>query len=640
MAVAERAPRRRVRALAFALLLCAPGLLLSVAAPRHAAAAGPVATATPNTNLGDQQWVKMSMSGFPALAGLAGFRQCVANPVNVKTDCNNRGYYNAFNVNTDANGAAFVYLPVYANGDPQLGNAAHGLIVCDGNHPCVIAVLGDATDLVGAVFVPLTFAPATTDCPSPGDNAAFGTGSATAYQAIYRWQTAVCGPPSNTPIVYGVSNSIDGIDNFGAGQSQANFGVTGPVPPFTLPPGAPSYALAPITSSALVIGYRMFDSQLGTQITDLTLTPYEIAQIFLSNVVDMNADAGIRSLNPGVTFPHGLLPIVRAEHSAETWVFTSWLNATLGPGVWKTGGAPIGAQTIFPTAVTDVHISGSRALANHVQDPSGATQSGSSGLIGFMDSSTAAYYGLPTVRIRMPNGGVVGATPASIAQGVSLATQNADGTYTPDYTPTDPTAYPMSYPSYMLVPTNQIAGDPGRSLQSFVKYAVQQGQSNLPQGYAPLPAIMVNQALAAAAQIPTTGPGSGTGSSGGGGPGGAGSDSSSGGGDLGLNPSLGLSGAGVNGLATDAGAGGPGGAGSGSKPGAGTATAAVPAGVLLSGSIARWLLLGIAGLAVVGVAGGPVGYVIARKRHWSWPPHPLRHIWRLLRLRTAGAMPP
>jgi ABC-type phosphate transport system substrate-binding protein len=519
-----------------------------------------------------------------------------------------------------------MYVPVYTTGDRNLQTTVNGSgtstsIACDVSHSCVFAVVANRQDLTGAVYTPLSFALDASDCPSPGSNAVFGSGSATAYRAIFQWQTATCVAPASLPTIYAASNSIDGVDSFAQGQEQANFAVTGPVPPITLPSTAPSFKLAPITSSAVVIAYRVFDRR-GNQITNLTLTPYEIGQLFQGQL-SLYTDPGVASLNPGVEFWPNIAKCVRAEHSAETYVFTSWLTAMLGTGT--TAGFPPGARTIYPDIGAATHAAGSRGEALCVQAPGGDQIAAHTEMFGYMDSSTAAYYGLPTVRIRMPSGSIVAATSTSIAEGVSLATPNSDGSWTPDYTPTDPLAYPMSYPSYMVAPTSKIAGDQGKVLASFLKYAVQQGQTGLPPGYAPLPAVMVNQSLSVADQIPQSSSESGSG-----GPG-SGADAASLGGDFGLN---GLdNGNGDFGLGADSSTGVKPTSANGGKPGRTASGPPIPA-IALAGSMGRWMLLAVAVVAAFGIVAGPLTYVVAR----PWPPPWLRRLRRAVRLRRTASV--
>lgn len=621
--------RRLVRTSAVALLLVISSAVLSMTLALRASAAGPGITATPNAGLADGQFVKLGFTGFQPSQSVV-LRLCIAHPVNPATDCTstNTLYYET----TDSTGAGTTYLPVYS-GPANLpsGNAGYSLfpITCDASHACVIAA-ATTTDLSTAVYAPIAFGPSTDHCPNPGPSAVFGTGAATAYRALYHWQSNACVAPYNLPMVYAVSNGIDGVNNFALGQQQANFGVTGPLPSsaFMLPATAPSYKVAPITGSAVVIAYKMYDRR-GPQITNLTLTPYEIAQLFAPGITTqpLYTDPGVAFLNPGIEFPTSVQPFARAEHSSETWVFTSWLYATLGPGSW-----PMKAVTTWLPQNSVIEASGSKGVGEAVAGVNPRPPSIGQGTIGFMDSSTAAYYGLPTVKIRMPNGSIADAGQTStVMKGLSLATQNADGTYTPDYTPTATDAYPMSIPSFMLVPTNQIDPSSGATLAAFLKYAVQQGQSDLPAGYVPLPGTMVSQSLDAASAIPVTAPAASSSSSG------TAADSGFGNtglGGAGLNDQLPLGSVGGQSrppaqASSNAGNRCSSGAAACSSSVTGSAGGGQTASTLLvAGSGALAIVVAVAALAAFGVLTGPVTYFLARhprlrqrlERLWPWRP--------------------
>ena len=460
------------------------------------AATGPTITASPSSNLADGQFVKLDLSGFPPSVGVV-FRECKASPVNVATDCT------AIDTQVlavlDATGATETYLPVYEGNDLALENAGGtGSVTCDAHHACVIAGVRDTTDLASAVFAPISFGLSPDLCPPPSAySGVLGSGSATAYRAMYQWESAVCGPPSHLSVGYALSNSVDGVNNFGTRLT--DFGVTGPLPPFSLPSGAPSFKYAPITTSALVLAYRIYDLR-GQQITHLTLTPWLIGQIYQGLIPNWAQNPDITFLNPGVEFPGIVVPYARAEHSAESYVFTSWLSATLGRSGW-----PAGPQSIFPEPATGVTgVTTSSHLGFAVANPT--TPWSTTGNIGFMDASTAAFYGLPTVTIRRSNLSLISATPATIAQAVADSTTNADGTLTPNYATLDPNAYPMPITSYMLAPTSGITPAKGVTLAAFLRYAVQAGQSNLPAGYAPLSSGLVAESLRVAGEIPVKAP--------------------------------------------------------------------------------------------------------------------------------------
>ena len=197
-------------------------------------------------------------------------------------------------------------------------------------------------------------------------------------------------------------------------------------------------------------------------------------------------------------------PLVRGDHSAANYEFTSWLTATGGsalPSDWQ------GPSYDYPLnyLTQNAAIVGGESLADAIADPLSAQNSNDYtvvGYIGFIDASEAAYYGLPTAQIEN--------APASSwlrrrqhRRCDADETTNADGvTQTPDYTTTDAAAYPMPMIDYAVVPTNKYDYQKGRTLQSFLKYAVTTGQQNLPPGYVPLTPAMVQQTESVIPEIP------------------------------------------------------------------------------------------------------------------------------------------
>jgi phosphate transport system substrate-binding protein len=320
---------------------------------------------------------------------------------------------------------------------------------------------------------------------------------------MYRWEAEACQPPSSLFFSYTLRDSPDGVKSFLSGYAQ--FGVTGPWAPDFAPKAtstpAQTWAYAPLTMSGVVLAYRMYqplpDGTQGPQITNLTLTPDEIAGIFNGTLNGLGTDPVAVCLNPGVRLPNQVNAYARAEYSAQNWVFSSWLGRA--SSAWQQG-----ASEFFPgrgpTLVTGSTAVGIDALTN----PSNPTFAGA-GSIALMDSSTAAYYGLPTVNIHYGDcvsGQTVtsvSATAATIAAAENEATLNSDGTVTPSNS--DQAAWPMLMPTYMMVPTNNIDPLTGREIASFLQFAVS-SQQTLPGGYVPLTGAMVLKSIAAAQAIP------------------------------------------------------------------------------------------------------------------------------------------
>lgn len=484
--------RRRAAALGVTALVASASWAVALMPGRASAAGGPSITASPADKLADGQFVKLTFSGFAPSSGIA-FRQCEQGATTEATQCT--GPNQQVTGVTDPTGGGTTYLPVYAGTDVLLENEGRtGTITCDQDHPCEIAGYPPGATLATAVLAPIAFGPSPDACPPAGANSVLGGGSSSAYRAVYQWESTVCVPPNNLSVGYATSNSVDGVTNFLGGLTQ--FGVTGPFPEPGPPQGSQTFKYAPLTSSAVVLGYRMYDRR-GPQITTLVLTPDLIAQIFLGQVTNWNVNAAINALNPGIEFPSREVTFARAEHSAQTYEFTSWLAAA-APTTWKSG-----ASEIFPLPPSGVvGVTGTTGLK--VVDPT--TDFVDQGNVGFMDSSTAAFYGLPTAQIKMPDGSVVAATSDAIDKALAAATANSDGTFTPSYATPPAGAYPMPMLTYMMAPTNTVTPEQGSVVAAFLRYGVQAGQANVPPGYAPLPANLVNLALEVASAIPAVVP--------------------------------------------------------------------------------------------------------------------------------------
>jgi ABC-type phosphate transport system substrate-binding protein len=139
------------------------------------------------------------------------------------------------------------------------------------------------------------------------------------------------------------------------------------------------------------------------------------------------------------------------------------------------------------------------------------------GSIGYTEDAYALASGLPALELQNPDGKYVLPTPANDATALTAATINEDASnvnylqqnLAKVYTNKAAGSYPLASFSYLIVPRAGIKVPPifndaaGRSLSTFIDYAVCQGQKQLSGlGYAPLPASLVTGALEQAAHIP------------------------------------------------------------------------------------------------------------------------------------------
>ncbi len=449
-------------------------------------------TASPSSGLADGQYVKLTFHGLQPYEGIV-FRQCIATWANVNTDCtptNTRILGVA-----DQAGAGSTYFPVNAYANDLLKNSQGVPIPCDSKHVCAIVGFSNYKHVYQS---DISFALSPDACPPIGPNAVGASGSAGATRAMFRWTASLCLPPKSLQVTYITSNEHAAYDDLARGLTE--FGITGlgPYPPAG-ETGGPSYKLAPLTASAVVLAYRAYDMN-GTQITNLTLTPDIIAGLFMGQINNFSASPAITALNPGIAFPPRVQMVARAEFNTETYILNSWLKAN-SPSVWKPPTSP--SPDIFPATGIDLKF-GERAAALDIIDPPAGFDA-SVVYIGAIDSSTAAFYGLPTVKIGNPDGSTVSATPDSILEGINDSTLASDGTLVPVWNNSaDPDAYPMPNVTYLLAPTNKIDPNRGKTVAAFLSYAVLAGQSFVTgvDGYVKLPVTLVADSLSVAAQIP------------------------------------------------------------------------------------------------------------------------------------------
>jgi phosphate transport system substrate-binding protein len=550
-------------------------------------------TVRPSSGLGDNQFVKVSWRGFGPLQ-VVFFRQCTAHPASVSKDCTAIYSDPGF---TNAGGSGALYQHV-SEGDVR--SESGRTFRCDDRRPCSFGVFTGAS-LRSGTLRPLHFAPTPAGCPAPSGAAIAGGGANQANHAMFGWGVQICQPPDRLGVNYIPANSQDGLNNFVNGLN--DFAVTGM--PFSadqltaLHAAGKSVQYAPITTSGLVVAYKIFNqdpahSAPGAQISNLKLTPQLVAKIFTGQISNWHTDPEITALNPGDVFPPLVRPLVRGDHSVANFEFTSWLTAQGGSGLpsdWP------GAGTDYPLnyLTQNAGIVGGDALADAIADPASVQNNNdyfSDGYIGFVDSSEAAYYGLPVARIQNAAGKFVKATPASLTAALKDAKPGAGGLLVPDYSTTDAKAYPMPFVSYVTAPTSGISDARGTTLRGFLHYVITAGRKRVPAGYLPLPASLAAKTASVIGKIPGTTPVVSTGGSGaGGGYGGGGGGGSYPAGGSGGPPDLGTSPP------------PPGGGDRGSTSPPASGPAQLPA-ATLAASAGRLVLPSLIGLGLAGVLGG------------------------------------
>ncbi len=484
-------------------------------------------TLDPSTDVTYGQYVAATLSGYLPGQALA-FRQCIAGTQtpDLATQCSAVLPFTAI---IDDTGKDTVYPPILP--DPEDGSTGDGNMVyastfdpgkggcgsdnpcfpCDQDDPCQIAAFTDPFDVSTGVFATAHFGASPIACPTPGQDQAFahGSGGAPPYRALYLWEGTVCQDPRDLSVQVDLTNSYDGVKAWSSDPQLADFAVTGqPLDAeekSQVDSSGHTFAYAPISGSGVVLAYEIFDRR-GPQVSSLVLTPDLIGQIFTGQLFNWNFSDRLNQLNPGIQWPPQITPYIRAEHAEESLALTTWLTNVVDPSVLKHLDPPWpGPSSVFPLYGGGLiqALTGSNKLALGIRCKICVPPFGT---IGFVDASVAAFYGLPTVKIKVANHKPpVAATPDTMEKAIEDALPpKADGSVAFPYDDSDPTAWPIPLVSYILAPTNKIDPSVGAVLDSFISYAAAKGQDSLPDSfqYAKLPPVLATEAIDAADKIP------------------------------------------------------------------------------------------------------------------------------------------
>ena len=503
----------------------------------RAATDAPTVTVTPDTDLSDPfsdgQYVTVSWKGFPPDA-LVGAKECVRGATSL-AQCSRPNLYSSCGFlcpgevilgTSDSRGNGSGSLPV-ANGlvnveQDRTTDVPGYTFRCDADHPCDLWVTTDTLDLTKGVFAPIEFQPPTDSCAGGSGQSLSGSGGAPGIRQFRTYAVDLCHASENVDLeyVWGQKVSATAMDDYIAGAS--DFAVSSvPMSAFqrtTMDAAGRTAGYAPILGTGEVFGFRIYDSRNYNQLTKLTLTPELLARIFSGQIKQWNIPA-IKRLNPSAHLPATIAVIGRGDSCEENLNVTRWFWSA-ARGAWRDGGRGVrpaldpytGPSDILPSLATAQNpvtlLTGSQSLASTVRtggpDYASITQYGT---IGYMDSSVAEQYGLPTVRIKYPNGKTVAATPGTIRRAIGAMHPTDTGVARPDYATESPGQWPMPVVSYMVIPHGASKSDAppdkatGDAIADVVRYIVGTGQHGLARGYTQLPAAYVAQARTMANQL-------------------------------------------------------------------------------------------------------------------------------------------
>lgn len=237
----------------------------------------------------------------------------------------------------------------------------------------------------------------------------------------------------------------------------------------------------PWSSGGIAVEYNL------KAVPDLKLSAATLAGIFQGTITRWD-DAALKADNPGASLPStGIQVIHRSDGSGTTDAFTKYLVAA-APEVWKAGS---GKDVPWPTGQG---AKGSEGVTAAVKQTEGA--------IGYSEVSFAKGGSLGIARIKNAAGNFVGPEEKNVAAALAGATTPADLKIKVDFKTSNPEAYPISTPTWVLVFQKQADAGKGRLIKSFLSYAVGDGQKSAASlYYAPIPDSLAGQARAAVDSI-------------------------------------------------------------------------------------------------------------------------------------------
>jgi hypothetical protein len=445
-----------------------------------------------------------------------------------------------------------------------VGTQTVGSFYCDDyTNPCSIDITDPLLDSGGgfnfvlnpnnAVAVPISFAKPSTGCPAAtfvDTSSEFGIDRifpiASEFDCVGKApaiavNTAIDSLQAVTGMVGG-ANQLAFIDEPDAPDVQAELAQLDVG-------GKPSYALIPIGLSAEVIGFQATMSSIAGRLYPdnvFSLTPTMVAGL-VTNYYSNPSDADIvkhcgifgkkcsllSALNTesGFRAPAQFGGYVRSDQSGDTSELFDWLCS-----------APIVPVDLDGTVVTEnTKATAAKVLIAGLTAGGAATKScpdtdyfpplpdttfwnegptpsdqalkvtGNIATFGYSQNhpvaafaplnwSWANYFGLLPAALQNADGNFVLPTEQSLYAAVASATVNANGTLTPDYTTTNPNAYPLPDIWYAVVPTtlqSAVNAVAYRTLLGDVLKVTGGSQSaELPPGFVPLPPSMYTAALA------------------------------------------------------------------------------------------------------------------------------------------------
>jgi phosphate transport system substrate-binding protein len=212
-----------------------------------------------------------------------------------------------------------------------------------------------------------------------------------------------------------------------------------------------------------------------------------LADIYLGKIKKWN-DPAIAKLNAGVKLPSTDIAVVhRSDGSGTTFIFVDYLSKVSPEFKSKVG---VNTSVNWPTGVGG---KGNDGVAGLVRQTPGA--------LGYVELIYAAQTSIAFGPVQNAAGEFVKASPDSVTKAAASATVPDD--FRVSITnPSGAGAYPISSFTWLLLYQNPTDTARSKAMVDFVKWAISDGQKFATElGYAPLPAGVVSQEMAALGKI-------------------------------------------------------------------------------------------------------------------------------------------
>ncbi|MGC8762241.1 MAG: phosphate ABC transporter substrate-binding protein PstS [Acidobacteriota bacterium] len=232
----------------------------------------------------------------------------------------------------------------------------------------------------------------------------------------------------------------------------------------------------------LVVGVVVVVANLpGQSGAPLRVSPEVLAGLFLGRIERWD-DHRLQALNPGRKLPPLRVgPIVRADGSGTTWLFTRYLSAkspawAQGPGAGAAVKWPCGAAA-----------KGNEGVASYVKEIPGA--------VGYVEYAYAMGRGFTLLSLERVPGEFVEAGPESVSRALQKALAEPGSSLEVDLLDVKaPGAWPLTGLSYILLKADQRDRRKGRALLDFFHWCLAEGAPQARElGYFPLPPEMAAQ---------------------------------------------------------------------------------------------------------------------------------------------------